>query len=266
MAAGGGSALHAVSGGWAQPEKCNCCVGRAAAILRRTRTAKEPRGMAKENESKLEQARPKLVESKERWAREGRLLTGRHARPGEERLPPGQRRVVDWPVLDLGIQPEVPLEQWRLAVDGLAEHPMEWDWAGFQALPQSRLVSDIHCVTQWSRYDNAWEGVSARDLLSLVRPRPEAKFIWFTSYDDYTTNLPLASFDDEDVLLAHSWSGKPIAREHGGPVRAVVPKLYFWKSAKWLRRITLLAEDKPGFWEMRGYHMNGDPWMEERYG
>ena len=222
--------------------------------------------MAEDKEGGLERARPKLIESKERWAREGRLLTGRHARPEAERLPPGQRRVADWPVLDLGIQPEVPLERWRLAVDGLVESPAEWDWAGFRALPQSRLVSDIHCVTQWSRYDNAWEGVAARHLLSLVRPRPEARFLWFTSYDDYTTNLPLAAFDDEDVLIAHSWEGKPIPREHGGPVRAVVPKLYFWKSAKWLRRITFLAEDKPGFWEVRGYHMNGDPWMEERYG
>ena len=222
--------------------------------------------MAEDKETGLERTRPKLVESKERWAREGRLLTGRHARPEKERLPPGQRRVADWPVLDLGIQPEVPLERWRLAVDGLVESPVEWDWTAFRALPQSRFVSDIHCVTQWSRYDNAWEGVSARQLLSLVRPRPEARFLWFTSYDDYTTNLPLAAFEDEDVLLAHSWEGKPLSREHGGPVRAVVPKLYFWKSAKWLRRITFLAEDKPGFWEVRGYHMNGDPWTEERYG
>ena len=222
--------------------------------------------MAEEDESAPGRARTKLVESKERWAREGRLLTGRHARPEAERLPPGQRRVENWPILDLGIQPDVPLERWRLAVDGLVEKPTEWDWQTFRAMPQTRYLSDIHCVTQWSRYDNVWEGVAARHLLALVRLKPEAKFVWFTSYDDYTTNLPLAAFDDEDVLLAHSWEGKPISREHGGPVRAVVPKLYFWKSAKWIRRITFLAEDKPGFWEVRGYHMNGDPWTEERYG
>jgi DMSO/TMAO reductase YedYZ molybdopterin-dependent catalytic subunit len=222
--------------------------------------------MAEEEESAPERVRAKLVESKERWAREGRLLTGRHARPEAARLPPGQRRVENWPILDLGIQPDVPLGRWRLSVDGLVENPIEWDWEAFRAAPQTRYLSDIHCVTQWSRYDNAWEGVAARHLLAVVRPKPEAKFVRFTSYDDYTTNLQLAAFDDEDVLLAHSWEGKAIAREHGGPVRAVVPKLYFWKSAKWIRRITFLAEDKPGFWEVRGYHMNGDPWTEERYG
>jgi len=186
--------------------------------------------MAEEKPGALDQTRPKLVESKQRWAREGRLLTGRHARPEAERLPPGQREVKDWPVLDLGVQPDVPLERWQLSVDGLVENPIVWDWATFRAQPQTRDTSDIHCVTQWSRYDNAWEGVSARHLLQVVRAKPEAKFLTFTSYDDYTTNLPLADFDDDDVLLAHSWQGKPIPREHGGPVRAVVPKLYFWKS------------------------------------
>ena len=222
--------------------------------------------MSDEDRAPLGETRKKLVESKQRWAREGRLLTGRHARPESERLPPGQREVKDWPVLDLGVQPEVALERWQLRVDGLVEHPIAWDWVTFRAQPQTRNTSDIHCVTQWSRYDNAWEGVSALHLLGIVGPKPEAKFLMFTSYDDYTTNLPLADFDDADVLLAHSWQGKPIAREHGGPVRAVVPKLYFWKSAKWIRGITFLADDKPGFWEVRGYHMRGDPWTEERYG
>jgi len=213
-----------------------------------------------------EGARAKLIESKERWAREGRLLTGRSARPEAERLPPGQRRVENWPVLDLGIQPEVPLERWRLAVDGLVAHPLEWDWAAFRAQPRFHDRSDVHCVTQWSRYDNEWEGVAARHLLAQVQPLASARFLLLQSYDDYVTNLPLADFDDEDVLLADSWSGKPLTREHGGPVRAIVPKLYFWKSAKWLRRITFVAEDRAGFWEQRGYHMRGDPWKEERYG
>jgi len=222
--------------------------------------------MARDVGDLLGQARKKLVATKERWAREGRLITGRNARPETERLPPGQRRVENWPILDLGDQPEVPLDRWRLGVDGLVESPLEWDWTTFRAQPQVRDISDIHCVTQWSRYDNAWEGVSARHLLSLVRPKPEAKFLMFTSYDDYTTNLSLTDFDDEDVLLAHSWEGKPITREHGGPVRAIVPKLYFWKSAKWIRRISFLARDQAGFWEARGYHRRGDPWTEERYG
>ena len=222
--------------------------------------------MAEDKQGLLGQVRKKLVESKERWAREGRLLTGRSARPEAERLPPGQREVETWPILDLGIQPDVPLDRWQLTVDGLVENAIAWNWETFRAQPQTRDVSDIHCVTQWSRYDNAWEGVSARHVLGVVRPKPEAKFLIFTSYDDYTTNLPLRDFDDAGVLLAHSWQGEPIPREHGGPVRAVVPKLYFWKSAKWLRRITFMAEDKPGFWEARGYHMRGDPWMEERYG
>jgi DMSO/TMAO reductase YedYZ molybdopterin-dependent catalytic subunit len=210
--------------------------------------------------------RRKLIESKERWAREGRLLTGRAARPEAERLPPGQHRVEGWPVLDLGIQPDIPAERWRLVIDGLVERPVDWDWAGFRAQPAFHDVSDIHCVTAWSRFDNAWEGVSARHILDIVRPRPEARFVVFHSHDDYTTNLPLAAFADEDVLLAHSWQGRPLPREHGGPVRAIVPKLYFWKSAKWIRRIELIAADRAGFWEERGYHDRGDPWKEERYG
>jgi len=222
--------------------------------------------MSADDDGLLGKARRKLIAAKERWAREGRLLTGRHGRPEVERLPPGQRRVEDWPVLDLGVQPEVPLERWRLTVDGLVENSIVWTWEQFRAQPQLRAVSDIHCVTQWSRFDNAWEGVAAKHILGLARPKPEARFAMFTSYDDYTTNLPLARFDDDDVLLAHSWQGKPIPRAHGGPVRVVVPKLYFWKSAKWIRRITLMAEDSAGFWEQRGYHMNGDPWSEERYG
>ncbi len=222
--------------------------------------------MTEERDGRLGRSRDKLVESKQRWAREGRLLTGRQARPEAERLPPGQRRVDTWPVLDLGVQPDIAVERWRLAVDGLVENPVDWDWAAFRAQPGFRDVSDIHCVTAWSRFDNAWDGVSARHVLEAVKPRPEARFVMFHGYDDYTTNLPLAAFADDDVLLAHSWQGRPLAREHGGPVRAIVPKLYFWKSAKWIRRIELIAADRPGFWEERGYHGHGDPWKEERYG
>jgi DMSO/TMAO reductase YedYZ molybdopterin-dependent catalytic subunit len=221
--------------------------------------------MADEKDGLLAKARRKLVDSKQRWAREGRLLTGRTVRPDEQRLPPGQRQVQNWPVLDLGVQPAVATEDWRLVVDGLVEHPLSWDWAAFRALPVFRDVSDIHCVTAWSRFDNAWEGVSARDILAAVQPKPEARFVIFHSCDDYTTNLSLADFAEPDVLLAHSWQGRPLPREHGGPVRAIVPRLYFWKSAKWIRRIELVASDRPGFWEERGYHDHGDPWREERY-
>lgn len=208
----------------------------------------------------------KLVETKQKWAHEGRLLTGETAEPAAVRLPPGQREVKNWPVLDLGIQPEVTAEQWKLEVDGLVETPTTWRFADFQAQPQVTMHSDIHCVTQWSRFDNTWNGVATRRLLEIVRPKPEARFVIQTSYDGYTTNVPLEDFAGEDVLLAHVWEGEPISREHGGPVRLILPKLYLWKSAKWLTRLSFVAEDRPGFWEVRGYHMRGDPWQEQRYG
>lgn len=213
----------------------------------------------------LGKVKAKLIETKQKWASEGRLLTGETAEP-VMRLPPGQREVKNWPVLDLGILPEVTTANWKLEIDGLVETPLTLEFAGFMALPQLETVSDIHCVTQWSRFDNAWAGVATRELLARVRPRPEARFVIQTSYDGYTTNLPLADFAGEDVLLAHRWEGAPIAPEHGGPVRLVLPKLYFWKSAKWLTKLSFVADDQPGFWEVRGYHMRGDPWKEERYG
>lgn len=219
----------------------------------------------------MNQIKRKLVETKEKWAREGRLPTGRDTPPGKDtdgrnRLPPGQREVRNWPVLDLGVQPDIAPEDWELTVDGLVEHPIRWRWSDFQAQPVFKDVSDIHCVTSWSRFDNHWEGVSARHLLSVVKPKAEATHVIFHSYDGYTTNLKLSMFDDADVLLATTWEGAPIPREHGGPVRVVVPKFYFWKSAKWLRRIEFSDRDQPGFWEVRGYHNEGDPWTEERYG
>jgi DMSO/TMAO reductase YedYZ molybdopterin-dependent catalytic subunit len=127
-------------------------------------------------------------------------------------------------------------------------------------------MSDIHCVTAWSRYDNRWEGVSGKHLLSVVQPLERATFLVCHSHDGYTTNLALEHFADDDVLLAYKWEGQEIPREHGGPVRAIVPRFYFWKSAKWIKRIEFVAKDKPGFWENRGYHNEGDPWKEQRYG
>lgn len=217
-----------------------------------------------DNEVRLTgEVRDKLLRSKEQWAREGRLLTGT---TNQDRLPPGQRLVTDFPVLDLGIQPEVPLAAWKLTVDGAVAAPLNLDWAAFQALPQREWVNDIHCVTAWSRYDNLWHGVAASELLALARPLPEARHVVFHSHDGYTTNVPLEVFAAEDALVAHSWNGTPLERIHGGPARIVIPRFYFWKSAKWISRIELRTEDQPGFWEVRGYHNRADPWLEERYG
>ena len=208
----------------------------------------------------------KLIGAKQGWARDGRLLTGTTADPARDRLPPGQRLVRDWPVLDLGVQPDVTPERFRLDLDGMVESPLHLTLDDLLALPQSDSVSDIHCVTQWSRYDNHWQGVAARTLLELARPKPEVRYVVFHAHDGYTTNVRLDQFDQPDVFLVHRWEGKPIARQHGGPVRVLIPRLYFWKSAKWVRRIELIGQDRPGFWEVRGYHNNADPWQEERYG
>jgi DMSO/TMAO reductase YedYZ molybdopterin-dependent catalytic subunit len=207
----------------------------------------------------------KLTRSKQVWAREGKFLTGKIARPDEQRLPPGQHLTRDWPVLDLGLLPQISQRDWRLDVDGAVETPLFWDFAQFMAQPQTTLTSDIHCVTTWSRYDNQWEGLSTRDLIAACRPREEARFVLLHSNDGYTTNLSLEDFAAEDAVLAHAWSGAPLTQEHGGPVRLVLPQLYFWKSAKWLKAIEFVDADRPGYWEVRGYHNRGDPWQEQRY-
>lgn len=207
----------------------------------------------------------KLTRTKRAWAEAGKFLTGRVGRPETERLPPGQHLVRDWPVLDLGLQPDVSREDWRLSVGGAVENPVTLDWAGLRGLPQSERVTDIHCVTTWSRYDNRWDGVSTQDLMDLVRPEAEARFVVLHSYDGYTTNLALEDFAAPDAMIVHAWEERPLAAEHGGPVRLVVPHLYFWKSAKWLSGIEFATADHPGFWEVRGYHNRGDPWAEERY-
>lgn len=212
------------------------------------------------------EVREKLLRSKAKWAEEGRLLTGTTSTPERDRLPPGQRLVTDFPVLDLGVQPEVKPERWRLRVEGLVEMKLAFDWDAFLALPQREWRNDIHCVTAWSRYDNLWGGVAAAELLALAKPKPEARYVTFHSYDGYTTNLPLEVFAADDALIAHSWNGAPLERVHGGPARVVIPRFYFWKSAKWITRIELHSEDRPGFWEVRGYHNEADPWLEQRYG
>jgi DMSO/TMAO reductase YedYZ molybdopterin-dependent catalytic subunit len=207
----------------------------------------------------------KLTTTKQRWASEGKFLTGRTARPQNERLPPGQHLVRDWPVLDLGEQPSIGRERWRLDLFGAVEQSLSFDWDAFMRLPQREEVSDIHCVTTWSRYDNRWGGVATRDLLAVAMPKADARHVVLHSYDGYTTNLTLDDLAADNAMLVHTWEGKPLAREHGGPLRLVVPHLYFWKSAKWLARIELTADDRPGYWEVRGYHNRGDPWAEQRY-
>lgn len=209
--------------------------------------------------------RDKLVATKQAWARAGRLLTGKDGDPATDRLPPGQRLVTNWPVLDLGIQPDVSREDWRLTVGGLVDRPLTLDFTALMAEPQVEDVSDIHCVTQWSRYDNRWNGISTRHLIEMVRPQPAAAHVILHSYDGYTTNIRLDHFAEEDCLIAHSHDGAPISRGHGGPVRLVIPRYYLWKSPKWLKAIDFVATDAPGFWETRGYHNIADPWMEQRY-
>lgn len=183
----------------------------------------------------------------------------------KERIPPGQREVDDFPVLDLGIRPDVTHDNWQLTLCGLVGREITLDWAALLALPQVRVRSDFHCVTTWSQLDMDWEGVLARDVIALAAPLPAGRFVTLHGYDNYTTNLPTAALLDDDVLIAHGFNDAPLADDHGGPVRLVVPKRYGWKSAKWLRAIEFHAEDHLGYWEVRGYSNDADPWKEERY-
>ncbi len=185
-----------------------------------------------------------------------------------QRIPPGQSRTRKWPVLDAGGSPSIDLEKWRFRVDGLVAHPVEWNWEEFQKLPRVKVFSDFHCVTRWSRLGNVWEGVSTHELVERAGGLlPEANFVVAHGYDfGWTTNLPVSEFLAEDALIALTHDGEPISVEHGGPARGIVPRLYAWKSAKWISGIEFTKEDRPGFWERNGYHMNGDPWKEERFG
>ena len=185
---------------------------------------------------------------------------------GRPRLPPGQRLTDGWPVLHYGSIPSIDLATWELKIFGLVERDLTLSWDQFMALPQQSDRSDMHCVTTWSRYDNDWVGVPFVDLQAMVQLKPEAKHVIFHSYGGYTTNVPLAELQDRENMLVHTHNGQPLTPEHGGPLRGLVPQLYLWKSAQWIRGIEFVAEDRPGFWEMYGYHMHGDPWTEERYG
>ena len=178
----------------------------------------------------------------------------------ERRIPPRQVQTRKWPVLHAGPTPMVDLATWDLRVEGLVESPTRWTWPEFRALARTTVRADMHCVTRWSRLDISWEGVSIASLLTAVRPRPDAAFVLVHGDGGYSTNLPLAEFAAEDCLLAWSHDGRPLDADHWAPLRLVVPRLYAWKSAKWVRRIEFLAADKPGFWERNGYHNHGDPW------
>jgi DMSO/TMAO reductase YedYZ molybdopterin-dependent catalytic subunit len=204
------------------------------------------------------------IAAKERWAAK---MAGKPKNPVQstDRLPPGQRLVNNFPVLDLGIRPEVPQDKWELKVHGLVENAVTIKWDQFLALPQFKDVSDFHCVTTWSQYDMEWEGVSFFTLAELVKPKPEATHVFFKSYDGYSTNNPLEVCMDDDVLIAHKWNGKPISKEHGGPARVIIPKRYAWKGAKFIREITFIDRDILGFWEVRGYSNTANPWKEDRF-
>ena len=181
------------------------------------------------------------------------------------RTPPGQVLTTKWPVLTYGRTPRFDPARWSFRCSGLVEQEMTWSWPEFLALPRAQLTCDIHCVTHWSRLDNRFEGVPVREIVKRVRPRPEAKYVMVHADPDYTTNLALEDLMGDDVLLALRHDGADLAPDHGGPLRLVVPKLYFWKSAKWVRGFEFLDVNPPGFWELNGYHMHADPWAEERY-
>ncbi|HLK47499.1 MAG TPA: sulfite oxidase-like oxidoreductase [Bryobacteraceae bacterium] len=185
-----------------------------------------------------------------------------------QRVPPGQTRTKKWPILDASGPPEIELREWRFRISGLVAHEIEWDWEQFSGLPRTKVFGDFHCVTRWSRLGNLWEGVSTRELIRRAGGAPaEAGYVVVHGHDrGWTTNLPLADFLAEDALVALFHDGEAISPEHGGPARLVIPRLYAWKSAKWVAGVEITAEDRAGFWEANGYHMRGDPWAEERFG
>jgi len=197
-----------------------------------------------------------------------KFLDDLRARSGavQERVPPGQVVTAKWPVLHYGDVPRVDTKTWTFEVSGLVERPYVLTYDELLALPRKTVRCDIHCVTRWSRLDNSFAGVPVQLLLARAGVKPEARFALVFAEQGFTTNLPLADLDRPDNVIALEWNGEPLTPEHGWPARLLVPHLYLWKSAKWVRGLELLAEDMPGFWEQNGYHMRGDPWTEERYG
>jgi DMSO/TMAO reductase YedYZ molybdopterin-dependent catalytic subunit len=191
--------------------------------------------------------------------------SGRPNRHGMPVVPIGQVLTVKWPVLDLGLQPDISLKDWKLEIDGEVEHPVVLSWEAFMDLPQTDDTSDFHCVTTWSKLDMNWKGVRLLDLAALVQPKETATHLLCHGYDEYTTNMALEEALKPDVLLVHTIEGKPLPREHGGPVRMITPQLYAWKGSKWISRIEFLSRNKLGFWEQRGYSNTAYPWRNDRY-
>ena len=181
------------------------------------------------------------------------------------RVPPGQYVTEKFPVLTFGATPKIDLEAWRFKIVGLVEEELVLDWQQFTGLGKINVDAEFHCVTQWSRLENTWEGVAFTELMKLIKPKPAAKYVMAHCYGGYTTNLSLDVLRDDDVLFAYRHDGAPLAPEHGGPLRLVVPKRYGWKSAKWVNGLEFMEKDAPGFWEARGYHMEGDPSKEQRF-
>lgn len=182
-----------------------------------------------------------------------------------DRVPPGQVVTQKWPVLHYGGVPRIDLAKWDLRIFGQVENPLTFTWEGLQELPRAEVHCDIHCVTRWSRLDNTFSGVPFREIYERAQPRSNVRFVLIHAENGFTTNVPLDDLLQPNVLLADTHDGKPLTPDHGWPLRLVVPHLYFWKSAKWLRGFEFLPADRPGFWEQHGYHMRGDPWQEERY-
>jgi DMSO/TMAO reductase YedYZ molybdopterin-dependent catalytic subunit len=195
-----------------------------------------------------------------------RGFTGRPRPPGTTgRLPPGQSVTTDFPVLSAGATEFVDLQDWRFILKVGPKPVAAWSWEEFNALPQTSFTRDIHCVTKWSKFDTMWRGVLIDDVLDAADLTPPTKYTLAHSFGGYTTNVPLADLVDGKAMIALLYDGKPITPDHGGPARLLVPHLYFWKSAKWVNGLQFTERDEPGFWELRGYHMYGDPWREQRF-
>ncbi|HEX2170993.1 MAG TPA: sulfite oxidase-like oxidoreductase [Dehalococcoidia bacterium] len=192
-----------------------------------------------------------------------RGFRGRRSDGPASRIPPGQYATDDFPVLSAGPTPCTPLSSWTLSIVGEVDQPREWTWDEFRALPSDRITTDIHCVTKWSKLDTVWEGVSIDTLLDGVESA--AEYVVAFCDGGYTAYLPLEDVTGGKAWIVFGYDGRPLAPEHGGPARLLVPHVHFWKSAKWVRGLRLLGEDEPGFWESLGYHNYGDPWREQRY-
>ncbi len=195
-----------------------------------------------------------------------RGFSGRPRRDTDDRLPPGQYDTgTSWPVLSAELTPNVDLAKWKLTIGGLVDHQATWSWEELRTQPADSYHGDIHCVTTWSKFDTVFGGVSLDTLLEVAGPQPEATHIVATATTGYTTNLPIDDVLDGKAWIVWEFGGLPLTPEHGGPVRMLVPHLYFWKSTKWITHIDFLDHDEPGFWERNGYHDRGDPWLEQRY-